>query len=136
VEVIETSELGDRGYATHGGPVAVASGPRRDVDGLERVLAELGTRREMVLETHIHSDDVSGGLELARCRGPRYAVSVSFAVLTEARRREGAWRGAWARRAMRAPGSIASSTHVPTYSILDHLDERPPGQLWAHCASG
>jgi len=75
VEVIETSELGDRSYVAHDGTVAVVIDPQRDLDRVERLLAELGVRCEMVLETHVHNDYVSGGLELARRSGARYAVS-------------------------------------------------------------
>jgi glyoxylase-like metal-dependent hydrolase (beta-lactamase superfamily II) len=80
VEVIETSELGDRSYVAHDGEVAVAIDPQRDLDRVERVLAELGMHCEVVLETHIHNDYVSGGLELARRTGARYAVSAAEPV--------------------------------------------------------
>lgn len=75
VSIIETSGLGDRTYlVTHGDTGAVID-PQRDID---RVL-ELAEQREVrithVLETHIHNDYVTGGLELARTTGAEYVVA-------------------------------------------------------------
>ncbi len=36
----------------------------------------------------------------------------------------------------RATGGIVGSTHVPLHSLLDRLDDVPPGRLWVHCAAG
>lgn len=77
VEVIETSELGDRSYVAHDGEVAVVIDPQRDLDRVERVLADGALRCEVVLETHIHNDYVTGGLELARRTGARYVVAAA-----------------------------------------------------------
>ncbi|RDH79939.1 MBL fold metallo-hydrolase [Mycolicibacterium moriokaense] len=75
VEVIETSALGDRSYVAHDGEVAVVVDPQRDIDRVESVLADLGVRCEMVVETHIHNDYVTGGLALAQQTGARYLVA-------------------------------------------------------------
>lgn len=75
VEVIETSELGDRSYITHDGTSAVVIDPQRDLDRVESVLGDRGLTCVLVLETHIHNDYVSGGYELARRTGATYAVS-------------------------------------------------------------
>ena len=80
VEVIETSELGDRSYVAHDGEVAVVIDPQRDIDRVESVLDEHGLTCEVVLETHIHNDYVTGGLELARRAGARYVVAAAEAV--------------------------------------------------------
>ena len=75
VEVIATEELGDRSYVVHDGQVAVVVDPQRDIDRIEAVLARLGTRCVLVVETHIHNDYVSGGYQLARTTGADYAIS-------------------------------------------------------------
>lgn len=74
VTVIETSGLGDRSYVVIHGGAAVVIDPQRDID---RVLAVVDERRagiSHVLETHIHNDYVTGGLELARAVGAEYVV--------------------------------------------------------------
>ncbi len=80
VTVIETSELGDRSYIAHDDVVAVVVDPQRDLDRVERVLSELGVRCELVLETHIHNDYVTGGYELARRTGAGYLVAAADEV--------------------------------------------------------
>ncbi len=75
VDVIETSDLGDRSYVAHDGQVAVVIDPQRDLDRVEAVLDRLGVRCDMVLETHIHNDYVSGGLALADHHDATYVVS-------------------------------------------------------------
>ena len=86
VEVIETSELGDRSYIAHDGADAVVVDPQRDLDRLETILTAHGLRCVLVLETHLHNDYVSGGLELARRHGATYAVSGADEVAFERRR--------------------------------------------------
>ena len=54
--------------------------PQRDVDRVEKALAELGVRCAMVLETHIHNDYVTGGHELAQRAGCPYVVSAADEV--------------------------------------------------------
>jgi glyoxylase-like metal-dependent hydrolase (beta-lactamase superfamily II) len=80
VEIIETSELGDRSYIAHDGGVAVVIDPQRDLDRVEEVLTNRGLSCAVVLETHIHNDYVSGGLELARRSGARYVVAAADSV--------------------------------------------------------
>lgn len=77
VEVIATSSLGDRSYLATDGRTAVVVDPQRDVD---RVLAVAGRREVrigLVLETHVHNDYVSGGLELARLTGADYGMAAA-----------------------------------------------------------
>ena len=77
VITIETPELGDRSYVVgEGGPgtEAVVIDPQRDLDRVEAVLAEQGWSCVLVVETHLHNDYVTGGLELARRTGATYAV--------------------------------------------------------------
>lgn len=75
VDVLETSDLGDRSYVVHDGTVAVVVDPQRDIDRVEAVLADQGLRCVAVLETHIHNDYVTGGLELARRTDADYLVN-------------------------------------------------------------
>ena len=74
VAIIETSGLGDRSYLVDHGDTAVVVDPQRDID---RVLALAEDRRvtiSHVVETHIHNDYVTGGLELSRKVGAEYVV--------------------------------------------------------------
>jgi hydroxyacylglutathione hydrolase len=61
VEVINTNELGDRSYIVHDQATAVVVDPQRDLDRLTVVLDKLGLTLDLVLESHIHNDYVSGG---------------------------------------------------------------------------
>lgn len=49
--------------------------PQRDVDRLIALTGRLGVRISHVVETHVHNDYVSGGLELARLTGAAYVMS-------------------------------------------------------------
>jgi len=72
VSIIETSGLGDRSYLISEGDVAVVIDPQRDID---RILDLAGdVRITHVLETHIHNDYVTGGLELSRVAGAEYVM--------------------------------------------------------------
>ncbi|MGA8116192.1 MAG: MBL fold metallo-hydrolase [Actinocatenispora sp.] len=75
VEVIETSSLGDRSYLAHDGEVAVVVDPQRDIDRVLALAGRLDVRIVWVLETHVHNDYVSGGLQLARLSGARYGIA-------------------------------------------------------------
>jgi hydroxyacylglutathione hydrolase len=77
VEVVSTSELGDRSYIVHDGEAALVIDPQRDIDRVEAVLAQHNLRCVLVAETHIHNDYVSGGLELARRTGATYLVAAT-----------------------------------------------------------
>lgn len=77
VVTIETPELGDRSYVIgEGGPgsEAVVVDPQRDLDRVEAVLAARQWTCALVLETHLHNDYVTGGLELAHRTGAAYVV--------------------------------------------------------------
>lgn len=80
VEVIETSSLGDRSYLATDGEVAVVVDPQRDVDRVLALAGRLGVRISHVVETHVHNDYISGGLELARLSGAVYALSAEDEV--------------------------------------------------------
>jgi hydroxyacylglutathione hydrolase len=74
IETIETPGLGDRSYLAHDGEVAVVVDPQRDIDRVQAVAARHGVRVSHVLETHVHNDYVTGGLELARAAGATYVL--------------------------------------------------------------
>ncbi|MFC7344371.1 MBL fold metallo-hydrolase [Saccharopolyspora griseoalba] len=85
VEVIETSSLGDRSYLASDGEVAVVVDPQRDVDRVIAAAGRSGVRIALVLETHVHNDYVSGGLELARLTGAEYGLAAADEVPFERR---------------------------------------------------
>ncbi|MGV0644158.1 MBL fold metallo-hydrolase [Mycolicibacterium sp. XJ2546] len=74
VSIIETSGLGDRSYLISHGGVAVAIDPQRDIDRVLTLADERKARITHVLETHLHNDYVTGGLELSRTVGAEYVV--------------------------------------------------------------
>ncbi|MFE2071592.1 rhodanese-like domain-containing protein [Streptomyces misionensis] len=83
IDTIELEGLGNRSYLAGGREAAVAVDPPRDVDQVLATAARRGVRVTHVVETHVHNDYVSGGLELARLTGAAYLVPagarVSFA---------------------------------------------------------
>ncbi|MBA8962416.1 glyoxylase-like metal-dependent hydrolase (beta-lactamase superfamily II)/rhodanese-related sulfurtransferase [Rhodococcus percolatus] len=74
VSIIETSSLGDRSYLISDGAVGVVVDPQRDIDRVLALARDRGVRITHVLETHIHNDYVTGGLELSRTTGAEYVV--------------------------------------------------------------
>lgn len=80
VEVLETSELGDRSYVAHDGALAVVVDPQRDIDRIEELLAQRSLTCVAVLETHMHNDYVTGGLELAKRSRADYVVNAEDPV--------------------------------------------------------
>ncbi|MGW5128675.1 rhodanese-like domain-containing protein [Streptomyces sp. NPDC004069] len=74
VETIELAGLGNRSYLAGGERTAVAVDPPRDVDRVLAAAARRAVRIAYVVETHVHNDYVSGGLELARLTGADYLV--------------------------------------------------------------
>ena len=80
IETIETTGLGDRSYLATDGEVAVVVDPQRDIDRLLALVDRHGVRLTHVLETHIHNDYVTGGLELAERMGAKYVVAADDEV--------------------------------------------------------
>ncbi len=74
IAIIETSSLGDRSYLISHDGTAVVIDPQRDIDRVLALAAEKNAAITHVLETHIHNDYVTGGLELARATGAEYVV--------------------------------------------------------------
>ena len=75
VAIIETSGLGDRSYLVSANGVAVVIDPQRDIDRVLDLAREHDVTITHVLETHIHNDYVTGGVELARTVGAEYVVA-------------------------------------------------------------
>ena len=80
IETIETSSLGDRSYLAHDGEIAVVIDPQRDIDRVLDLAATHGVRITHVLETHVHNDYVTGGLELAARTGALYLLPAGSGV--------------------------------------------------------
>ncbi|WP_432994856.1 MBL fold metallo-hydrolase [Dactylosporangium sp. CA-233914] len=85
VVVVETGELGDRSYLAHDGHTAIVVDPQRDLDRFEAELDARGLRAGLVVETHLHNDYVSGGLQLARRHGAPYALNAADPVAFQRR---------------------------------------------------
>ncbi|GGX63514.1 MBL fold metallo-hydrolase [Streptomyces fructofermentans] len=80
VDTIETEGLGNRGYLAGGSTTAVAVDPPRDVERVLAAAAARGVRIGHVVETHVHNDYVTGGLELSRLTGAHYLVPAAARV--------------------------------------------------------
>lgn len=83
VDTIELTGLGNRSYLAGGAHTAVAVDPPRDLDQVIAAAVRRGVRISHVVETHIHNDYVSGGLELARVTGAAYLVPAAADVAFE-----------------------------------------------------
>lgn len=126
VEVLETSELGDRSYVAHDGTTAVVVDPQRDIDRVQKVLADRGLTLAAVAETHIHNDYVSGGLALAQATGADYLVSADDDVAFERRGvsdGDTLEYGALRVRAVHTPGH---TFHHLSYVVTGDGDEDAP----------
>lgn len=80
VITLDSAGLGDRSYIVHDGHHALVVDPQRDIDRVERLMAEHGLHIAAVAETHFHNDYVSGGVELARKHGAEYLVPSGFDI--------------------------------------------------------
>lgn len=80
IDVLSTEELGDRSYVVHDGEVAIVIDPQRDIDRIQELLDAAGVRLELVLETHVHNDYVTGGYQLALTLGAKYGINAADAV--------------------------------------------------------
>ncbi len=83
IETIETSSLGDRSYLATDGQVAVVVDPQRDIDRVLDMVAQRELRVSHVVETHVHNDYVTGGLELAQRTGAVYVLAEGSDVAFE-----------------------------------------------------
>jgi hydroxyacylglutathione hydrolase len=123
VDSFRTPGLGDQSYLwTHDG-VGVLVDPQRDVD---RFLATADARDvdvRFVLETHLHNDYVSGGVEAARRTGAELVLPAAAAPAYDHRpafHREDIAGGGFAIRPLHTPGHTPEHT---SYVVL--LDGAP-----------
>ncbi len=83
--VIETKSLGDRSYLIHDGKTAAIIDPQRDIDRVNELLIKHDLTLGAVLETHIHNDYISGGLELSRQHATPYLINKEDSVAFNSR---------------------------------------------------
>jgi hydroxyacylglutathione hydrolase len=74
---VDVSDLGNRSYVVTDGVAAMAIDPPRPPTGVLDIVEAHGLALEMVVETHLHNDHVSGGPELAVLTGATHAVSAN-----------------------------------------------------------
>lgn len=80
VDPLETAGLGNRSYLAGGRRSALVVDPPRDIDRVIAAAARRGVRIALVVETHLHNDYVTGGLDLARATGAQYLVPAAAPV--------------------------------------------------------
>ena len=83
IDVIETTGLGDRSYLVSADGVGIVIDPQRDIDRVLALAEKRDARIALVLETHVHNDYLTGGLELAATVGADYAVPAGDTVAYE-----------------------------------------------------
>ncbi|WP_053762060.1 MBL fold metallo-hydrolase [Streptomyces sp. AS58] len=116
IDTIEVAGLGNRSYLAGGERTAVAVDPPRDIDLVIAAAARHGVRISHVVETHIHNDYVTGGLELARVTGAAYLVPAGARVsyervpVSDGDRREIDAGAALGLRALATPGHTPHHT--------------------------
>jgi glyoxylase-like metal-dependent hydrolase (beta-lactamase superfamily II)/rhodanese-related sulfurtransferase len=71
---VDASDLGNQSYLVTDGVRAVAIDPPRPVGKVIDIVRSRGLQLELVVDTHLHNDHVSGGPELAEATGSIYAV--------------------------------------------------------------
>ena len=80
IETIETSSLGDRSYLATDGQVAMVIDPQRDIDRILDLVVQRGLTVSHVVETHVHNDYVTGGLELSQRTQAAYVLAEGSGV--------------------------------------------------------
>jgi hydroxyacylglutathione hydrolase len=80
IDTVEVPGLGNRSYLAGGAHSAVVVDPPRDIDRMLEAADRRGVRITHVVETHVHNDYVTGGLELARLTGADYLVPAAARV--------------------------------------------------------
>jgi glyoxylase-like metal-dependent hydrolase (beta-lactamase superfamily II)/rhodanese-related sulfurtransferase len=83
IDIIETTGLGDRSYLVTAGGVGVVIDPQRDIDRVLALAEKRAVRIASVLETHLHNDYLTGGLELSGRVGADYVVPAGDSVAYE-----------------------------------------------------
>ncbi|MER6738256.1 MBL fold metallo-hydrolase [Streptomyces puniciscabiei] len=83
IDTLEIAGLGNRSYLAGGERAAVVVDPPRDFEQVIAAAARREVRISHVVETHLHNDYVTGGLELARVTGAAYLVPAAARVSYE-----------------------------------------------------
>lgn len=128
VRVLSTPELGDRSYVVDDGAVSVVIDPQRDLDRLDPLLEHDVSH---VLETHVHNDYVSGGLELARRTGAAYGLNAADDVAFD---RLPLHDGEQLRAGSLSVCVLATPGHTPThlsYVVRDLADPLAPPAVFS-----
>jgi glyoxylase-like metal-dependent hydrolase (beta-lactamase superfamily II)/rhodanese-related sulfurtransferase len=79
ITTVRTEGLGDSTYVLVHDGIAVVVDPQRDIDRFEQVLDDTNADLRLVVETHLHNDYVSGGLDLARSTGAELVMPAGAA---------------------------------------------------------
>ncbi len=77
---LDLRDLGNRCYIVSDGTVALAVDPPRPSDAVIEIVRSHELRLELVVDTHLHNDHLSGGPELADRTGTTYAVDAGERV--------------------------------------------------------
>ncbi|SDG04459.1 Glyoxylase, beta-lactamase superfamily II [Blastococcus aurantiacus] len=80
IDIIETTGLGDRSYLISEDGVGVVVDPQRDIDRVLALAEKRAVHIALVVETHLHNDYLTGGLELATTVGADYVVPAGDTV--------------------------------------------------------
>lgn len=135
IAIIETSSLGDRSYLISHDGIAVVIDPQRDIDRVRALAAEKNAVITHVLETHIHNDYVTGGLELARARVPNTSSRTAIRSNTSAEQSSTAMSSTRDRRRSRSctPQGILITTSVTFCTGAASRSQSSPA---APCSTG
>ena len=124
IRSVRTAGLGNTTYvASHDG-VAIVVDPQRDIDRFEEVVADMGVHVQLVLETHIHNDYVSGGRSLAERLGADLVMPAGAAPMFRHRpafHHEDVDLGSMVVRPIHTPGHTPEHT---SYLVLIEGDPR------------
>ncbi|MYS13103.1 MBL fold metallo-hydrolase, partial [Streptomyces sp. SID4982] len=123
VDTIETTGLGNRSYLAGGERTALVVDPPRDIDRMIAAAARRGVRVSHVVETHVHNDYVTGGLELARVTGAAYLVPAAARVSfdrTPVHDGDAVAVDAHAGLALRAVATPGHTPHHMSYVLEEH----------------
>lgn len=120
VHSVRTPGLGDSTYILVHDSLAIVIDPQRDIDRFEKVLSQEAAELRLVLETHVHNDYVSGGLDLASKTGAELVMPAGAAPVFRHRpafHREDIVLGSLRVRPLHTPGHTPE--HVSYVMILD-----------------
>ena len=124
IEMVRTEGLGDSTYILIHDDIAIVVDPQRDIDRFEQILEETGTELRMVIETHLHNDYVSGGLDLSRKTGAELVMPAGAAPVFRHRpafHHEEIDLGSLVVRPIHTPGHTPE--HTSYLIVVDEIEE-------------